>query len=194
MAAVTCSMRVLILSADVAGGHDAAAKALAAEIEATTPGAEVIVENGLRLASRALHHIVRDGYKLQITYASSSYALLFKIISVGFVARSLRRTLATLFGRRFFRSVRAFEPDYVVSTYPVVTALLGEGRLRGALRMPVATVITDVDPNLLCLAPGVDAHFVAVPNDVTRVEQTERGNRARAARPPIRPEFLVPRS
>lgn len=187
-------MRVLILSADVAGGHDAAAKALAAEIATSAPGAEVVVENGLRLASKTLHHIVRDGYKLQITYASSTYALLFKVISVGFIARWLRRALATVFGRRFYRAVRSFDPDIIVSTYPVVTALLSEGRLRGALTMPVTTVITDVDPNLLCLAPGVDAHFVAVPNDVERVKQTERGNRALAARPPIRQEFLEPRS
>jgi len=178
------------LSADVAGGHDAAAATIAEDITRSYPDAVVRVDNGLRMAGYLLHHVVRDGYRLQITYASPTYAMLFRLMSVPLVARAICFFLRLLWGRRLCRAVRAFNPDVVVSTYPLVTALLGEHRRRGDVPVPLAAVVTDADPHLLWLAPGVDSHLLAVPGDVARVAGCQDKVAVVAARPPVRQAFL----
>ena len=69
-------MRVLILSAPVGAGHDAAARGVAAELRAR--GDEVEIDDGLALIGRGVHKLVVDGYHCQIEYAPWSWRLLYR--------------------------------------------------------------------------------------------------------------------
>ena len=69
-------MRVLILSAPVGAGHDAAARGVAAELRAR--GDEVEIDDGLALIGRGVHKLVVDGYHCQIEYAPWSWRVLYR--------------------------------------------------------------------------------------------------------------------
>lgn len=182
---------MLILSADVAGGHDASARVIAATVAKREPDAVIAIENGLLLASPRFHRVARDGYKWQLTHASLTYVLLFRSVWLRPVPVVLRRLLALCFGRRFYRAIRAFAPDLIVSTFPMVNALLAEGRRRGEIAVPVAAVVTDADPHPFWFAPAIDLHLVCTPRDVERVKRRCARLAVSAALPPIRDGFLA---
>ena len=68
-------LRILVLSAPVGAGHDAAAAALAGELRGL--GAEVEVIDGLKLLG--VERMVVDGYRFQILHAAWSWRLLYRL-------------------------------------------------------------------------------------------------------------------
>ncbi len=90
--------------------------------------------------------------------------------------RWLARTLLTLFGRRGLkRLIKAHDPDLIVSTYPGVTAVLGELRRKGRLDVPCYSSITDL----------AGLHFWAHPGSTCTSSPTpSRPRRSRRSRVP----------
>jgi UDP-N-acetylglucosamine:LPS N-acetylglucosamine transferase len=95
--------------------------------------------------------------------------------------------------RRLMRTIAAFAPDVVISTYPGITELLGELKRRGRLKLPVASAITDLAALRYWSHPDVDLHLVTHPESVEEV----RGIAPRSEIVPVRglnlPEFAQPR-
>ena len=86
--------------------------------------------------------------------------------------RWLSKRLLTAFGRRgLMRLIRAHDPDQIVSTYPGVTAVLGELRRKGKLDVPCYSSITDLAGLRFWAHPGIDLHFVTHPESIEEVEQ-----------------------
>ena len=195
-------LRVLVLSADLGGGHDAMARALAAELteEAAARGDAVDVEvaNGLRLASRGLHRALRDGYERQLAAAPATYRWWFAVSGLGVVSRVVRWTLWAASERRLRGAIEDREPDVVVSTYPLVTAMLGKLRREGRLDVPAVAMLIDSAPHDLWLAPGIDEHLVPSPEDEPRVRAAWPRQRyypelrMRVVRPPVDPRCREP--
>jgi UDP-N-acetylglucosamine:LPS N-acetylglucosamine transferase len=135
-------LRVLILSAPVGAGHNAAAAALAAELEAQGHGVEIV--DGLALLG--IERLVVSGYRFQILNLPWSWRLLYR-------ASRLRAAIwfaSGILGRcahRLERLIAASEPDVIVSTYPLVSAALAGLRRRSRLAHPTATLVTDFDPH-----------------------------------------------
>lgn len=72
--------RVVILSADIGEGHAAAARALARQIEACAPDAQVSVIDGLAAMGRMARPIVQDTYRLQLRLLPWTYTLLYWLL------------------------------------------------------------------------------------------------------------------
>src|SRR5579875_3241257 len=109
--------------------------------------------------------------------------------------RWLGRRMLTALGRRgLMRLIRAHDPDLIVSTYPGVTAVLGELRRRDRLRVPCYSSITDLAGLQFWAHPGIDLHFVTHPESVEEVERIAGAGSARWSRPPTAPAFLAVRS
>src|SRR5437879_11870482 len=68
--------RVLILSAPVGGGHDAAARAVAADL--TEQGCEVVIENALRRGGRWAEWLIVSTYTAQLHHAPWSFDGLYR--------------------------------------------------------------------------------------------------------------------
>lgn len=183
------SLRVLILSADVAGGHDAAAQALRRSIEASHPHAQVTVENGLALTRRWVHRLIRDGYRAQLEHSRSSYRFSYWLSSIRPIQRFIKWFLYRVCGTPLRRAVRSQSPDIVVSTYPLLNPVLGGLRHRHRLRIPTAAIVTDIDPHDMWFSPGIDMHVVSVPADVDRVLRRSPRLRVRSAQPPLNTAF-----
>jgi len=156
-------VRIAILSADVAGGHDAAARTLRDELVEAAPDADVTIDNGLAAAGTALHRFVRDGFKLQLGTSGGSYGLMVHALARRPVYTPVRGALGRIAAGGVRRLVERHAPDLVVSTYPVVTAALGHLRARGELRVPVAAPIMDAAPHPMWMHGGVDLHLVPIP-------------------------------
>src|ERR1700759_2996969 len=108
--------------------------------------------------------------------------------------RGLSRRLLTVFGRRgLMRLIKAHDPAVIVSTYPGVTAVLGELRRKGRLKVPCYSSITDLAGLQYWAHPGIDLHFVTHPESIEEVEQIAGPGPVRWARPPTTESFLAPR-
>ena len=81
-----------------------------------------------------------------------------------------------------------------MSTYPGVTAVLGELRRTGRLKVPVYSSITDLAGMQFWAHPGVDLHFVTHPETIEEVEGIAGPGSVRWAKPPTSPSFLAARS
>jgi processive 1,2-diacylglycerol beta-glucosyltransferase len=150
-------VRVLILSAPVGAGHDAAARGVAAELRAR--GAEVDIDDGLALFGRSAQRLVIDGYHYQITHAPWSWRLLYRITGSRRMIRLSGVILGLLGGRRFLRRIESGGYDRVVSVYPLVSMVLAWLRRTGRLRVPCCALVTDFDPHPAWVHPELDANF-----------------------------------
>jgi UDP-N-acetylglucosamine:LPS N-acetylglucosamine transferase len=147
-------MRVLILSAPVGAGHDAAARGVAAELRAR--GAEVEIDDGLALIGRGVHALVVDGYHRQIEYAPWSWRLLYRATRSRRLIRLFGAALAVRGGRRLLERIEQNDYDHVVSAYPVVSMVLARLRRTGRLRVPCCALVTDFDPHPAWVHPELD--------------------------------------
>ena len=185
--------RVLILSADVGEGHAAAARAVAAEVSAADPCAEVEVVEGLQWLGRFSEHVIRDGYHFQLKFMPWMYGLVYDIFTKVPPVRVLGRGFLRMFWmRRMLRRVRAWDPDVVISTHPIITNVLGILRKQGRLTMPVMATITDLADHLFWAHKGCDLHLVCYEQAVERIEPVTGPGSVCRVRPLVSPQFLEP--
>ncbi|MGH2892275.1 MAG: MGDG synthase family glycosyltransferase, partial [Solirubrobacteraceae bacterium] len=97
-------------------------------------------------------------------------------------------------GRGLIRLIAEREPDTVISTYPGVTAVLGMLRENRRLDVPVQSAITDLAGLRYWAHPGVDLHYVTHPESIQEVERIVGPGSVEWVRPPISPDFLMPRT
>jgi len=183
-------MRIAILSADVAGGHDAAAKTLREQLLQLRPDAEITIDNGLEATGALLHHGIRDGFRIQLGSSSGSYDVMLGLLSKRPVVAAARAALGAVGSRGVRRLLDGRRPDLVVSLYPVVTSVVGRLRERGELDAPVVAPIPDASPHPMWLHPAVDLHLVPTPGDVERMRAACAGASVRHVRPLLGDEFL----
>ena len=191
---LTATLRVLVLSADVGAGHDAAARALALEIALDRPDVEVSVENGLQAMGFGLRWLIRGGYARQLQTHPQTYELFHGLMRRSGLMRAFCRRMLALVGRRgIHRVIRRHDPDVVVSTYPAITMVLGHMRRVGNLRIPVCATITDLAGVELWTDPRVDFHLVMHERSLEAVERTAGRGSGRVVHPLVDPSFVSPR-
>ena len=91
------------------------------------------------------------------------------------------------------RSIAAFRPTAVVSTYPGLTIILGHLRRTGRLSVPAYATITDLGGLEFWVDRGIDEHFVMHPACAATAERLGGRGSARLVRPLVVPAFYEPR-
>ena len=186
--------RVLILTASVGEGHDLPARTLAEQIRSESPGAEVVIEDGLRAMGR-LFVLVNERapgvvfHRFQWVWDAAFW------LFVGLApTRRLTQALVRATGSRgVLRLVHGVDPDVVVSTYPMTTEVLGGLRRRGRLDVPVVAAITDLAMMHYWAAPGIDLHLVTHPESIDEVREVAgESTVVEAVHGLTRPEFTQP--
>jgi UDP-glucose 4-epimerase len=187
--------RVLVLTADIGEGHDLPARVIKADIEADLPQATVEIDNGLEAMGRLLSAVVRGGSRFTFRWANWLFDIQYWLISKLGPTRWLAHHLMYLLGARGLLSqIAEHDPDVVISTYPGVTAVLGMLRQNRRLEIPVQSAITDLAGLRYWAHPGVDLHYVTHPESIEEVERLAGPGSVEWTRPPISPEFLMPRT
>ncbi len=187
--------KVLIISADIGEGHDLPARAVAREFHDEEPDAQVSIVNGLPAMGPFLTKLLRENSAFMFTFVPWLFDLQYRLFMNVGPTRWLTRKLLVLFGRRgLTRLIKAHDPDVIVSTYPGVTALLGEMRRSGRLQIPCYSSITDLAGLQFWAHPGIDRHFITHPESAAEVEAIAGPGSVRWAKPPTSPAFLAARS
>ena len=187
--------QVLIISADIGEGHDLPARAVAREFHDEDPDAQVSIVNGLPAMGWFLTRVLRENSAFMFRWIPWWFDFQYRLFMYVAPTRWLAKTLLRLFGSRgLMRLIRAHDPDVIVSTYPGVTALLGELRLRGRLHVPCYSSITDLAGLHFWAHPGIDLHFITHPESAEEVEQIAGPRSVFWAKPPTAPSFLAARS
>ncbi|HEY8202731.1 MAG TPA: metallophosphoesterase, partial [Actinomycetota bacterium] len=189
-------MRVLIISAKVGEGHDAAARGIAEEILDGYPDADVRIVNGLKAASRLAERMVVDGYKFQLRRAPWSYEALYtSIVRSRRFATFLYNLSGVVGGRRIQRLIEEADPDVVLSTYPLTSAMLAWLKERGRLTVPCTGILTDFAPHPLWLYEPLDANFVMHPGTIPATDDVPGmigRPRMEVVAPPVSRRFYGP--
>jgi processive 1,2-diacylglycerol beta-glucosyltransferase len=86
-----------------------------------------------------------------------------------------------------------WQPDVVVSTYPITTTLLGHLRERGALAVPVCATVTDVGGLVFWAHQGIDRHLMMSEGAADQVNEILGKGSACCVRPLVAAEFFEPR-
>ncbi len=187
--------QVLIISADIGEGHDLPARAVAREFKDEDPDAQVSIVNGLPAMGPILTKVLRENSAFMFTFVPWLFDFQYRLFMQFGPTRWLSRKLLTFFGRRgLMRLIRAHDPDVVVSTYPGVTAVLGELRRKRRLDVPCYSSITDLAGLQFWAHPGIDLHFITHPESSEEVERIAGPGSVRWAKPPTSPAFLAARS
>ncbi len=187
--------RALILSADIGEGHDLPARMIKADVEEADPEAEVEIANGLEAMGRLCAAVARGGSRVSFTWMPWLFDAQYWLITKFGPTRWLAHHLSYWLGARgLLELIAEHEPDVVVSTYPGVTAVLGMLRENRRLPIPVQSAITDLAGLRYWVHPGVDLHFVTHPESIEEVERLVGPGSVEWMRPPISPEFLMPRT
>lgn len=180
-------LRILIVSADIGAGHDAAA----AELAARLAGDGVVVEqlNFFRALPRPLHRLVREGYRTMLQRFPWSYDALFRFTDrSSLTVRAFRAALRAAVPRMLSRI--STDTRLVVTTHPFANQLLGPMRGTGQLPVPVFSYVTDFVVHPIWISPGVDTYCVV--HDGTRRQAAARGAAdVRVVDPLISAEFAA---
>ncbi len=186
--------QVLIISADIGEGHDLPARAVAREFADEDPDAHVSIVNGLPAMGPVLTKILRENSAFMFRWVPWWFDFQYRLFMNFAPTRWLARRLLTGLGRRgLMRLIRSHNPDQIVSTYPGVTAVLGELRRKGKLDVPCYSSITDLAGLQFWAHPGIDRHFVTHPESIEEVEKIAGPGSGIWAKPPTSPAFLATR-
>ncbi|MGZ4313266.1 MAG: MGDG synthase family glycosyltransferase, partial [Solirubrobacteraceae bacterium] len=187
--------QVLIISADIGEGHDLPARAVAREFKDEDADAQVSIVNGLPAMGPILTKVLRENSAFMFTFVPWLFDLQYRLFMYFGPTRWFSRKMLTLFGRRgLMRLIKAHNPDVIVSTYPGVTAVLGELRRKRRLDVPCYSSITDLAGLQFWAHPGIDMHFITHPESTEEVEKIAGPGSVRWAKPPTAPAFLAARS
>ncbi len=158
-------VRVLVFTAPVGAGHDAAAAALADQLREA--GAAVEVVDGLALLG--VERLVVGGYRFQILHAGWSWRWLYRLSRSRAVVTLAGAALARLGSRRLLARIVMAEPDVIVSAYPIVSMALAGLRRQARLPWRCATLVTDFDPHPAWVDHNLDANLAV--GDTSRAGQ-----------------------
>ncbi|MGI8410913.1 MAG: NAD-dependent epimerase/dehydratase family protein [Solirubrobacteraceae bacterium] len=187
--------QVLIISADIGEGHDLPARAVARELRDEDPDAQISVVNGLPAMGMILTKTLRENSAFMFRWIPWLFDFQYMLFMYFAPTRWLAKRMLTGLGRRgLMRLIRAHDPDLIVSTYPGVTAVLGELRRKGRLNVPCYSSITDLAGLRFWAHPGIDLHFVTHPESIEEAEKIAGPGSVRWAKPPTAPAFLAARS
>jgi UDP-N-acetylglucosamine:LPS N-acetylglucosamine transferase len=187
--------KILIISADIGEGHDLPARAVMREFHDEDPDAQISIVNGLPAMGPILTKVLRENSAFMFRWVPWWFDLQYRLFMNFAPTRWLALRLLTAFGRRgLMRLIRAEDPDLIVSTYPGVTAVLGELRRKGRLETPCYSSITDLAGLQFWAHPGIDLHFITHPESAEEVEKIAGPGSVRWAKPPTNPAFLAARS
>lgn len=149
-------------------GHNATGRALDEAARARWPGVEVRWLDTLDVMGRGVGPVFRGIYVTNVQRLPWLYAFFYDAVRrYRWFARSSKRFVGAWCGRRLAGHVSRFEPDLILSTYPLGTAGLEWLRRFRGLDTPIGAWVSDFAPHPFWIYRDIDLnlvmHEVAVP-------------------------------
>ncbi|MGZ4291833.1 MAG: MGDG synthase family glycosyltransferase [Gaiellaceae bacterium] len=187
--------RVLVYTAAVGEGHEVPARAIERGILAREPTAEVHLVDALDVLGRTVHRVAEDD--LRRPFGGGGGSRLFDLEYTLFARTGPLRALGQaalhrVSGGRLARDLERRAPDVVVSTYPVLTNVLGHLRRTRRLGIPTVSAVTDLSSLWYWASRGIDLHLLTHPESVEEVRRIAGPGRIVAVRGLHDERFLEP--
>lgn len=181
---------ILIISAEMGEGHNAAAAALTEAIRACWPGCVITQLDTMEVRGPRFARLARWSYGFQLNVWPWSYEVFYSTLSrsQGFADFS-RAVVRLVFGRRLEKAMRGMEPDVVISTYPFGSGGLDWMRRKGRLQALTLTYIPAFHVHPLWAYGGIDMHFVMYDTAPEHALLPGMERTLRVGAPPVRGGF-----
>lgn len=182
--------RVLILSAEMGEGHNAAAAALTTAIAEVWPGCAVERFDTLELRGLPFARAASWGYGFQMRSVPLTYEVFYDwLCRYDRFADLSKAVIGSFFGRRLEGFIAERRPDLVISTYPFASAALDWLRRHRDLDVPTVTYIPALHVHPLWAYAGIDQTYVMY--DTAQVHARTAGfeERMLIGAPPVQPPF-----
>lgn len=161
---ITCPHRVLVVSADMGGGHNATAGALEEAVRRRWPGSELQRLDTLDVMGPGIGPLFRRIYVGNVERTPWLYEFFYSSLwRHRWFARSSKRFVGAWCGRRLVGHIDRFDPDLILSTYPLGSAGLAWLRAHRGLGVPAGCWISDFAPHPFWVYRELDCNFVMDP-------------------------------
>lgn len=181
---------VLVISAEMGEGHNAAAKALTEAIEESWPGCAVERLDTMELHGVRFARAARWAYGFQLKALPWSYEIFYDRLSRSDrFAGAAKSLVGAFFGRQLAKAIAGKSPDLVISTYPFGSAALDWLREKRGFSTLTVTYIPAFHVHPLWVYPGIDLHFVMYDSAPEHARMRGFEQTMRVGAPPVRRGF-----
>ena len=181
---------VVIISAEMGEGHNAAAAALTEGIEECWPGCTVERLDTIELRGVRFARAARWAYGFQLSVLPWSYEIFYDRLSRSDrFAQAAKTAVGAFFGRRLAKALDGKNPDLVISTYPFGSAALEWLREHRGSSTLTVTYVPAFHVHPLWAYPGVDLHFVMYDSASEHARLPGFEKTMRVGAPPVRRGF-----
>ncbi len=182
--------RVLMVSADMGGGHHATGRALQEEVQRLWPGSEVRWVDTLDTMGRWVGPLFRRIYVTNVQATPWLYEFFYSSLwRHRWFATASKGFVSSWAGRRLAGAVETFDPDLILSTYPLGSAGLAWLRRHRSLPVPVGAWVSDFAPHPFWLYRDLDATFLMHPAARAMADLAEPGIPIEVTGPPVESRF-----
>lgn len=182
--------KVLIISAEMGEGHNAAAAALTEVIRERWPNCELEQLDTMEVRGHRFARLARWSYSFQLNVWPWSYEASYAVLSRSQRVADVSRWAAeAFFGPRLRRVVDGKDPDIVISTYPFGSAALAWLRKKRGLQALTVTYIPAFHVHPLWVYEGIDLHFAMYDTAAEHALLPGLGHTLRVGAPPVRRGF-----
>ncbi len=136
-------MKFLILTASYGEGHNTAARNIREAILSESPSTEVRIADLYSITNPRFNRWIQRGYSLAINRLTPLWKMVFLTLSREGVVETMIPLLDSL-KKELSKEINSFNPDVIVSTYPIYSFLIEKLRRKMLdRRVPFVTVVTD---------------------------------------------------
>lgn len=182
--------RALIVSANMGEGHNATGRALEEAARARWPGVEVRWLETLDVMGPGVGPVFRRIYVTNVERTPWLYEFFYDTLSdLRWFAISSKRFIGEWAGRRLAPRIAEFDPDVILSTYPLGTAALHWLRRHRGLAVPIGAWISDFAPHTFWVYDGIDLNLVMHEVAVGAAKRWVPNARVTVSAPPVVGKF-----
>lgn len=183
---VSPPQRLLVVSANIGEGHNATARAVEERARRLWPGCQIRRVDTLEEMGRWVGPGFRWIYRVNVDTTPWLYDFFYRALwRYRWFAAASCRLVGIWSGMRLARIIDEYQPDLVISTYPLGTGGLDWIRRRGGLDVPVVAIISDFAPHPFWVYPEIDLHFVASEASLRAMYAARPDARGAVGAPPV---------
>ncbi|MCW3816681.1 WS/DGAT domain-containing protein [Micromonospora sp. DR5-3] len=181
---------MLIVSADIGGGHDATGRALEERVHALWPGSRVGWVDTLDAMGPGVGPTFRRTYLTNVGATPWLYEFFWSSLwRHRWFADASKWFTGSWAGRRLAPVIEAFDPDLILSTYPIGSAGLAWLRRHRGLGVPVGAWVSDFAPHPFWVYSQLDLGVVVHPAAVPVAAVAAPGAALGVCAPPVLQRF-----
>ena len=171
-------------------GHNATGRALDQAARALWPGVQVRWVDALDVMGNGVGPVFRGIYVANVEQVPWLYEFFYSSVeNWHWFAAASKRFVGEWCGRRLVRHIRDFQPDVILSTYPLGTAGLAWLRRHRDLQVPIGAWVSDFSPHPFWVYHEIDLNFVMHGVGIEPATTWVPGAQVAVAAPPVKKEF-----